>query len=111
MEMSKTFKVLLACVIILVVIVPIGLIATGTAYGEWGGDELQEMIGYIPAGFEHLSDLWSAPLPDYDFSGGDHDTIATEAPGYYLSAIVGVILAFVILFLIGMAMVKGRGSD
>lgn len=107
MEMSKTFKVLLVCLIILVVIVPIGLIATGTAYGEWSADELQQLIGFIPAGFEQLSTLWNAPLPDYDFSGV-HDTIASEAPGYYLSAIIGVILAFVILFFIGKAMVRGR---
>ncbi|MBP2133229.1 hypothetical protein J2128_001150 [Methanomicrobium sp. W14] len=108
MEFSRTFKVLFVCLIVLVIIVPIGLIATGTAYGEWGSDELEEMVGYIPSGFAQIADVWSAPLPDYDFSGGDHETLATQAPGYYISAIIGVILTFGILFIAGRAMAKGR---
>jgi len=46
--MDKTLKVLIIAMAVLVIIVPIGLIATGTAFGEWGTDELQESIGYVP---------------------------------------------------------------
>ncbi|MFA5332521.1 MAG: PDGLE domain-containing protein [Methanoregula sp.] len=104
--MDKTLKVLIIAMAVLVIIVPIGLIATGTAFGEWGSDELQESIGYIPSGLEQLSDLWHPILPDYDFATGDHDTLPTQAPGYYLSAIIGVLLCAGIGYLIGKAVVK-----
>lgn len=87
----KTLKILVVALAVLVVCVPIGLIATGTAFGEWGTDELQEAVGYVPAGLQSLSDVWQAPLPDYDLPGG-HDTLPTQTPGYYLSAILGVLV-------------------
>ena len=37
-------------VLALVAIVPLGLIATGTAWGEWGAGELRRRLGYVPAG-------------------------------------------------------------
>ena len=78
--MDRTFKVLLIALVVLVVIVPIGLIATGTAFGEWGPDELQQAVGYVPSGLEHLSGLWTPLLPDYDFPGG-HDTLPPRLRG------------------------------
>lgn len=104
--MDKTLKVLIIAMAVLVIIVPIGLIATGTAFGEWGTDELQESIGYVPAGLEQLSTLWSPLLPDYDFAGGEHDTLPTQAPGYYVSAIIGVLLCAGVGYLVGKAIIK-----
>jgi hypothetical protein len=86
--MDRTFKILIIAMAVLVVLVPIGLIASGTAYGEWGPDELQQEVGYVPTGLQQLSGLWTPPLPDYDFPGG-HDTLPSQAPGYYFSAIIG----------------------
>ena len=103
--MERNLKIFLAALAVLVIIVPIGLLATGTAFGEWGPDDMQQMIGYIPAGLSQLADLWHAPLQDYDFPGG-HETVVTQAPGYYLSAVLGVCLCFGVMYLIGKAMVK-----
>ncbi|HTY52150.1 MAG TPA: PDGLE domain-containing protein [Methanomicrobiales archaeon] len=103
--MDRTFKVLLIALVVLVVVVPIGLIATGTAYGEWGPDELQQAIGYVPDGLQHLSDLWTPLLPDYDFPGG-HDTLPTQAPGYYTSAIIGGLLCAGVGYLVARAIVR-----
>jgi cobalt/nickel transport system permease protein/cobalt/nickel transport protein len=104
--MDKTLKVLIIAMAVLIVIVPIGLLATGTAYGEWGPDELKDAVGYVPAGLQQLSDLWHPLLPDYDFATGDHDTLPTQAPGYYVSAIVGVLICAGVAYLIGKAVIK-----
>jgi L-asparagine transporter-like permease len=104
-KLDKTFKVLVIALIILMVCVPLGLIATGTAFGEWGPDELQRAVGYVPAGFQQLTGLWNAPLDSYDLPG-NHTTISTQTPGYYVSAIVGVLVAFAIVYGIGKILIK-----
>ena len=104
-NLDKTFKVLFIALIVLMVLVPIGLIASGTAYGEWGPDELQQAVGYVPAGLQHLSGMWSAPLDGYDLPG-QHDTIPTQTPGYYVSAIVGVLIASAVAYGVGKAIIK-----
>jgi cobalt/nickel transport system permease protein/cobalt/nickel transport protein len=104
-KLDKTFKVLVIALIILMVLVPIGLIASGTAFGEWGPDELQQAVGFVPAGLQQLTGLWSAPLGGYDLPG-QHDTIPTQTPGYYVSAIVGVLVVSTIAYGIGKAIIK-----
>ncbi len=103
--MDKTFKILIIALAVLVVFVPIGLIASGTAFGEWGPDELQQAVGYVPAGLQQLSDLWHPLLPDYDFPGG-HDTMPSQTPGYYVSAIVGVLICAGVGYLVAKAIIK-----
>jgi hypothetical protein len=108
MELSfkdNTFRVLIIALVVLVVLVPIGLIASGTAFGEWGPDELQQAVGYVPAGLQNLNSLWNAPLAGYDLPG-QHDTIPTQTPGYYVSALVGVLVAFGIAYFVGKALIK-----
>ena len=105
MKFDKNQKIYLLIIGILILLAPLGLLAQGTAYGEWSTDELQEMFGHIPAGLEQLSSLWSAPLPDYAVSGLP-DTFSGLAIGYYISAIVGVILCIVVMYLLGMALAK-----
>jgi cobalt/nickel transport system permease protein/cobalt/nickel transport protein len=104
-KLDKTFRVLVIALIVLMVCVPVGLIASGTAFGEWSPDELQQTIGYVPAGIQHLSGLWSAPLNGYDLPG-DHTTLPNQTPGYYVSAIVGVVVAGLIAYGIGKVIIK-----
>jgi len=59
---------------VLIALSPLGLLLpehfkAGSAWGEWGTDEMQELVGYIPKGLERLSSIWSAPIPDYAFKG------------------------------------------
>ena len=78
----------------LVVLTPMGLLAPGTAWGEWGREELSNLgLGYIPAGFDQWSTLWSAPIPDYDIPFFDNPTVA-----YIFSAILGVALILVAVY-------------
>ena len=98
-------------IIVLIIFVPLGLLAQGTAYGEWSINDIQSMIGYVPSGLQQLSGLWNPPLPDYDF-GGEHTTVTELAPGYYISAIVGVILVFVVMYLVAIILARrNEGSQ
>ncbi len=69
---------------ILLLLVPLGLLASGVAWGEWGTNEMEEQLGFVPAGLSSLSGLWQAPIRDYEIPG-----INAKA-GYVLSGVLGV---------------------
>lgn len=80
----------------LVALVPLGLIAEGTAWGEWGAEEIAEIetngtaLGYTPSG---LANGWSLEsiIPDYSMNG------VPDILAYILSAVIGIGI-LVILF-------------
>lgn len=84
---SSAVGILIAC---LIVFTPIGLLAEGTAWGEWGTDEIVEMAGYTPAGMTGGFE-WSSLLPDYSVGN------LPEWFGYILSAVIGA-AALIIIF-------------
>lgn len=95
--MLKSFRKLWLALAAFIILSPLGLIATGTAFGEWGLDELPEEVGFIPAGLEKFADFWTkSPLPDYGVPGLDA-SFAQSAGGYILSAVVGVVLVVAII--------------
>lgn len=75
----------------LIILTPLGLLAKGTAWGEWSAEELLDLkqggkvLQSIPEG---MKNGWSLQvlLPDYSFSG------LGEKAGYILSAVLGVII-------------------
>lgn len=74
----------------LAVLTPLGLLAEGDAWGEWGTEDVAELVGYTPQGMaEGFS--WEAVLPDYSLEG------MPEVAAYILSAVIGI-AALVILF-------------
>lgn len=91
---------------ILIILSPLGLFLpehfkAGDAWGEWGVDGVKELVGYIPQGLEKLSSLWSAPIPDYAFKGWEDKPLAGLSIAYIVSAIVGILVCVVIVFLLG----------
>jgi cobalt/nickel transport system permease protein len=72
---------------------PIGLLAAGTAWGEWAPEELKERLGYTPPGLARLGDLWRGVFPDYRVRG------LGESLGYVVSAALGVAAVALVLFL------------
>ena len=49
--------------IVLVLVSPVGLLAPGTAWGEWGTQELTRLgLQSVPVGLQKLSGLWGAPM-------------------------------------------------
>jgi cobalt/nickel transport system permease protein len=83
----------------MIVLSPLGLLASGTAWGEWEGEELKKALGFIPAGLERLSGTWThVLLPDYSLPGVEG--FWSSAALYIFSALlgVGIICLFTYLF-------------
>ena len=77
----------------LMLLTPLGILAAGTAWGEWSPSELTRTSATsridpppsVPAGLARLSNLWTAPFPAYA-PGFVH----SHSFGYLLSAMFGV---------------------
>jgi len=86
---------------ILILLAPLGLLAPGTAWGEWGGEELRELgLGFIPEGLKRLGGIWPAPIPDYEVLGLNANL------GYILSAVVGIVLVSLVTWLVSRMVVR-----
>lgn len=100
---TKKHMPVFALIALLIAATPLGLLATGTAWGEWGADEISDIVtngsvlGYTPKG---LAEGWSLSvlMPDYAVSG------MNEAAAYILSALIGVALLIIIFKLISIPM-------
>lgn len=100
---------------VLILLSPLGLILpehfkAGSAWGEWGADEMEKLVGYIPDGLKRLSELWSAPLPDYAFKGWEDKGLAHLSFAYIISAIVGSVLVALTISLLGKLLAKRTDS-
>lgn len=103
---KKRTSAVYALVAALICLTPLGLLATGTAWGEWGAEEIKEVIfegnslGYIP---KEMKDglQFEAIMPDYAVRG------LPEIAGYLLSAVAGVAIV-IILFKIISSLKKDR---
>lgn len=94
--MFKDFRKLWTALAVLIVLSPLGLIATGTAFGEWGTDQLKDEIGFVPAGLAKFADVWHhVLLPDYSMPMLGSST-AGSVIGYILSAVIGVAIIAVV---------------
>ncbi len=105
---------------LLMLLTPLGILAAGTAWGEWGAkdfsdpamrQEIAAASGNIappsqqPQGLARLSSLWSAPFPQYA-----PPFVRRPTFGYVMSAVFGsgLILGF---FLLIAWMAGGRAAD
>lgn len=88
---------------------PIGLLATGTAWGEWGIDELKDVtaggkaLGYVPEGMKN-GFSFNAVMPDYAVKG------LPDGAGYILSAVAGAAI-LLILFKMIRSMMKNNAKN
>lgn len=91
-------------VVALAVATPLGLLAQGDAWGEWGAADFMGATGlaYVPAGLAS-GFSFDALLPDYSLAG------LPQAAGYVLSAVIGAALLVIIFKLVGAA--AGRGAS
>lgn len=103
---SGKFAYILAAV--LIVFTPLGLLAEGTAWGEWAPEEIAELevdgqaLGYTPVGMEE-GFAFDAFFPDYTVSG------LPDEFAYILSAVIGTAL-LIIFFKVLASMLGGRAS-
>jgi cobalt/nickel transport system permease protein len=89
-------------IIALIVLTPIGLLAPGGAWGEWGANEIAKLnlagVRYTPTGMAKLADKWHALLPDYGITGFDKN-FGQSAVGYIVAAVVGVAVIAVLTWI------------
>lgn len=79
----------------LILVTPLGLLAPGTAWGEWSAQELAVRgLGFVPEGLAKLENVWGAPLARYDLPA-----LGNANLGYILSAVVGIALVVVMVWL------------
>lgn len=90
------YKYLWIALGVLVLLTPLGLIAPGTAWGEWSVEDIGKKLGFIPAGFSRLEGIWKAALPDYSLPGWDGTAGMVFA--YILSAVIGITITALLIF-------------
>ena len=108
-------------VALLMLLAPIGVLATGTAWGEWSSADLtdrqaRERIAAasgnhapppsIPSGLQRLSTFWTAPFPGYA-----PKFVKSAAFGYLLSAMFGVGLLLLVSLIARAAVRKQEARE
>jgi cobalt/nickel transport system permease protein len=95
-------------VALLIAASPLGLLAAGTAWGEWGADEIKDVVtggsplGFVPAGMQ--KGAFESPIPDYAMGG------VPEIVGYVLSAIIGVAVLVILFKLLALLRPRAAGA-
>jgi cobalt/nickel transport protein len=107
---NKLQKKILVILLILCLITPVGIMLpayfnAGDAWGEWSAQTVKELVGYVPKGLAKYSDIWKAPLPDYDVKNADRSLI--HKSGYYIvSGIIGATITYIVMLLISKLIVR-----
>lgn len=103
-EMTKSQRKLWIGLFILALLTPLGIVLphvfdAGTAWGEWGVDKLEQLLGYTPQGLQKLSHLWKAPVPNYNFGARDA-SMTLQIISYLASGVLGVLAVGLVAYLI-----------
>lgn len=114
----RSTKRLWAGLAVLMILTPLGLLAVGSAWGEWAPGEFADPSARreiavaskgaeppkeIPSGLHRLASVWTAPIPDYA-----PPILKNEAFGYVLSAMVGC--GLIILLFLGLSWATSRAG-
>ncbi|MGE5819120.1 MAG: PDGLE domain-containing protein [Deltaproteobacteria bacterium] len=108
--MTKSQRKLWIGLFVMALLTPLGIVLphlfnAGAAWGEWGVDKLEQLLGYTPQGLKKLSDLWKAPVPNYSFGGRDA-SMTLQIISYVASGVLGVLAVALAVFLISRFMAK-----
>lgn len=91
---TRKAKPLYILIFSMIILTPLGLLAQGTAWGEWGPAEINSVVtngkslGFVPQAMKN-GFSFKALMPDYSVSG------IPEVAGYILSAVAGVALLLI----------------
>jgi hypothetical protein len=105
----NTTKKLWIGITMLIILTPLGLLAQGTAWGEWSPEEFSTLVGYVPKGLEKGSDLWPALLPDYSLPGWENSFLLSSI-GYIFSAVAGISMIVALVLAMGKSLTSEDGS-
>ncbi|MFA6506723.1 MAG: cobalt transporter CbiM [Treponemataceae bacterium] len=101
MKPEPKIKGVYGLIVGLICLSPLGLLAPGTAWGEWGADEIKNVVtgnaplGFVPSGMENGFSL-NVLFPDYAISG------VPEWTGYVLSALAGASILIIVFKLLAL---------
>lgn len=109
-NMTKTQKKLWTGLVIMALISPLGIILpelfhSGDAWGEWGTDTLEKLLGYVPDGLKKYAEFWKAPVPDYSL-GGEESSMAVRVISYIVSGLTGILAVSFVIYLISKVVMK-----
>lgn len=104
------FRKIGIALVMLALISPLGIylpekLKAGSAWGEWGADEIKGIAGYVPQGLSKLGSLWKAPMPDYSLSEKN------PYLAYVLSGIIGISIVALIIIGISRLIVRKAGNN
>ena len=108
--MTKFQKKLWIGLLIMALLTPLGILlpqrfnAEG-AWGEWGTDKLEKLLGFVPEGLKKLADLWKAPMSGYSF-GGEGASKTLQFISYIVSGFIGIGVCILIVFIISRVISK-----
>ena len=88
---------------VLMALVPLGLLTDNPAWGEWDLEYYKEKLGFIPKSMESATSVHPI-IPDYEVPG------LGSVSGYYISAIVGIILIFALYFILAKILRAKNGN-
>jgi hypothetical protein len=108
--MTRFQKKLWTGLLIMALLTPLGILLpekfkAEEAWGEWGTEKLEKLIGYVPEGLRKLADFWKAPIPDYNF-GGEGASTTIQAVSYIASGLLGIGVCAFVVFLISRSMAR-----
>ncbi len=108
--MTKFQKKLCIGLLVMALLTPLGILlpqkfGAGTAWGEWGIEKLEKLLGFVPEGLKKLTDIWKAPIPDYNLAG-EGASITLQVISYIASGFLGIGVCVLILFIISRVIAK-----
>jgi cobalt/nickel transport system permease protein len=115
---ARSLQRLWLAIAALMLLTPLGILAAGTAWGEWSPSELAKSppatvsasspisSGPAPAGLQKLSNVWTAPFPAYAPT-----FVRSRGLGYLLSAMFGVGLLLILSLLMRRLLDRNRGKE
>jgi len=111
-DMTKTQKKLWTGLLIMALLSPLGILLpemfnSGDAWGEWGTDTLEKLLGYVPEGLKQYADKWKAPVPDYNF-GGEGSSMTVQIISYIASGVLGILAVVLVIYVISKVVVKNE---
>ena len=96
--------------LIMALLTPLGILlpekfnAKG-AWGEWGIDKLEKLLGFVPEGLRRLAGIWKAPIPGYNF-GGEGASMVVQLFSYIISGLLGIGMCTFVVYMVSRFIAK-----
>ncbi|HEY5133881.1 MAG TPA: PDGLE domain-containing protein [Candidatus Krumholzibacteriaceae bacterium] len=83
-----TYRRAWIALLLVAILTPLGIVAAGGAWGEWGIDGIKERVGFVPGGMRSAAGAAERPLQDYTVPGFERGFFR-ERLGTIVAALLG----------------------